>query len=63
MPLTARADLDPDRVTPATCPESDRAALIASKTLIAKYAAKFDAAFPHDMIGNIDKAYDVIEHK
>jgi cyclase len=34
-----------------------------SKTLIAKYAAKFDSAFPHDMIGNIDKAYDVIAHK
>jgi cyclase len=31
-----------------------------SKILIAKYGSKFDAAFPHDMIPNVTKAYQVI---
>lgn len=31
-----------------------------SKVLIAKYASKFDPAFPHDVIPNVTKAYQVI---
>jgi cyclase len=31
-----------------------------SKVLIAKYASKFDEKFPHDMIPNVTKAYQVI---
>jgi cyclase len=31
-----------------------------SKILIPKYSAKFDPAFPHDMIPNVTKAYQVI---
>jgi hypothetical protein len=31
-----------------------------SKTLIAKYSSKFTPTFPHDIIPNVTKAYQVI---
>jgi hypothetical protein len=34
-----------------------------SKALISKYSGKFDPSFPHDVMGNIDKAYEVVAQR
>ena len=38
----------------------EQAQVKVSKILIAKYSSKFDPAFPHDVIPNVTKAYQVI---